>query len=210
MTRKAPEDTRRKILEAAFSEIHHTGFRNASIDGVLSNAGVTKGALYHHFASKDALGHAVVEELIGGMIRNFAAELERAPDPIDALQAWCLSPPALPLSLGCPLNNLAQELAAVDEGFRTRIEAVFGEWRAAIAAALERGRAGGSVRTNIDARAVAAFVLAALEGTVSLAKSARDEQMFRSNMRMLAAFLETLRAPAHPVDPEALGRKALQ
>lgn len=201
MTRKAPEQTRHRILEAAFSEIHQNGFRAASIETVSRRAGVTKGALYHHFPSKDALGHAVVEELLGGMIRGFAAALEQAADPIGALQAWCLAPPTLPLRLGCPLNNLAQELASVDEEFRTRIEGVFREWRSAIAGALERGRAAGTVRSDLDPGRAAAFVLAALEGSVSLAKSARDDRLFESNMRMLAAFLETLRTTAARATP---------
>lgn len=168
------------------------------MDDVIRMAGVTKGALYHHFGSKDQLGHAVVSEMIAGHVRAFGAGLEAADDPLLALREWCLSPPALPLRLGCPLNNLAQELAPVDEAFRQRIERVFRDWRSSIAAAIERGRAQGDVRPEVDPEPMAAFVLAVVEGSVSLAKSAQDEGMFHSNMRMLAAFVETLRAePGH-------------
>lgn len=196
LTRKTPQATRRRILDAAFAEIHASGFRAASVDNVMRAAGVTKGALYHHFRGKAALGHAVVSELLAERIRLFSARLESADDPLLALQEWCLSPPALPLRLGCPLNNLAQELASVDEPFRVRIEEVFRAWRASIAAALERGRARGLVRHDVEPERIAAFLLAALEGSVSLAKSAQDEQLFRSNMRMLESFLGTLRPAA--------------
>ena len=49
-----PAETRRRILEAAFAEMWRVGFRAASLEAILLEAGVTKGALYHHFRSKDA------------------------------------------------------------------------------------------------------------------------------------------------------------
>lgn len=61
---RAPDETRRKILLAAFAEIHRHGFRATSLDTIAARAGVTKGALYHHFPEKAALGHAVVEEVV--------------------------------------------------------------------------------------------------------------------------------------------------
>jgi AcrR family transcriptional regulator len=188
--------TRRRLLEAAFSEIHACGFRSASVDRMLQAAGLTKGALYHHFESKQALGQAVVSELLGGWIRQFAATLAQAADPIAALREWVEAPPWAPVRMGCPLNNLAQEMAAVDEAFRERIEEVFAAWRGAIADALRGGQKAGQVRPDLDAAQVAGFILAALEGSISLAKSARDEALFQSNMKLLSGFIEGLRRPS--------------
>jgi AcrR family transcriptional regulator len=194
--RKDAAGTRRRVLQAAFSEIHECGFHAASLDRILDTAGVTKGALYHHFESKQALGRAVVCEVLGGWIREFCDTLAKAPDAIRALREWVERPPRLPLRLGCPLNNLSQELAATDEAFRRDIEAVFAAWRRGIAAALVRAQRSGRVRRAVDAAAAASFILAALEGSISLAKSARDETLFRSNMRLLSEYIEGLRAPS--------------
>lgn len=180
---------------AAFSEIYTCGFHSASVGRMLTTAGVTKGALYHHFPSKQALGLAVVSELLGARIAQFADSLATAPDPIAALSEWVLGPPWIQVRLGCPVNNLAQEMSALDEAFRERIEAVFAAWRGAIADALRRGQASGQVRTNVDAPCAASFILASLEGSLSLAKSARDEALFFSNMKLLSEFIETLREP---------------
>ena len=57
MCAKNPDLTRAKLLEAGFQEVYEHGFRSASIDSILARAGVTKGALYHHFSSKQALGY---------------------------------------------------------------------------------------------------------------------------------------------------------
>ena len=58
-------DTRQVILEAAYEEIHVRGFQAASLSKILSSTNVTKGALYHYFPTKLALGYAVVDPLSG-------------------------------------------------------------------------------------------------------------------------------------------------
>ncbi|WP_164144447.1 TetR/AcrR family transcriptional regulator, partial [Serratia marcescens] len=49
-----PARTRTALLGAAFDEMHRSGFRGADVETILDNVGVTKGALYHHFDSKEA------------------------------------------------------------------------------------------------------------------------------------------------------------
>src|ERR1700757_244063 len=81
-----PERTRERLLQAAFREVYRSGFQSASLDAVLATAGVTKGALYYHFGSKEALGYAIVEEIIGPNLRDkWLGPLQRTSDPIDTL-----------------------------------------------------------------------------------------------------------------------------
>ena len=65
-----PERTRERLLQAASREIYRSGFQSASLDTILASAGVTKGALYYHFKNKEALGYAVVEEVISPDVRG--------------------------------------------------------------------------------------------------------------------------------------------
>ena len=58
-----PERTER-VLQAAFREARRTGFQSAGINTTLAVSNVTKRALYHHFDSKEALGYAIVDEII--------------------------------------------------------------------------------------------------------------------------------------------------
>ena len=50
--------------------MYRSGFRSADLDAILAAAGVTKGALYYHFDNKEALGYAVVDELIASNLRQ--------------------------------------------------------------------------------------------------------------------------------------------
>lgn len=58
--------TRKRLLEAAFNEIHLHGFQAASISQTLRDTGLTKGALYHHFLNKQQLEPAVIDEVMRG------------------------------------------------------------------------------------------------------------------------------------------------
>src|SRR5580693_7982091 len=101
-----PERTRERLLQAAAREIYRSGFQSASLDTILASAGVTKGALYHHFENKEALGYAVVEEVISpGVRRTWVRPLQNVKDPIDALIGIVRDIPVRPRDVcgGCEL-----------------------------------------------------------------------------------------------------------
>jgi AcrR family transcriptional regulator len=193
-----PQRTRKRLLKAAFQEIHLSGFRSADMDAILAEAGVTKGALYHHFDSKEALGYAVVDEVIADMTRNkWLHPLRNATNPLDTLVGIVQSTSMKPQDFqrGCPLNNLAQEMSPIDEGFRRRTARLFKHWHDAIARALRAGQKHGAVRSNVDPDEAATFLIAAYEGYFSLAKNSQDARVLRSGLKNLIGYLEGLRTP---------------
>jgi TetR/AcrR family transcriptional regulator, transcriptional repressor for nem operon len=199
---RAPVVTREKLLAAAFEEMYHHGFQAASLDTILAAAGMTKGALYHHFPNKTALGLAVVDEVIKPFVlRDWLSYFTRSPDdPLTAINRAIRNKIAVfvregHVSYGCPLQNLTQEMAPVDEAFRQRLNAVFDGWRAGFADALRRGQTVGTVRDDVDATKVAAFIIASAEGSFGLAKSANSMQVLRSSLEILQSYVESLRVP---------------
>jgi TetR/AcrR family transcriptional regulator, transcriptional repressor for nem operon len=195
-TRRNPERTRERLLQAAFEEIYKSGFRGTDLETILRAAGVTKGAMYHHFASKEALGYAVVDEIIANITREkWFWPLQNAKNPIDALIGIIRSTSLRPAHLrcGCPLNNLSQEMAPLNEGFRRRTAKVFGDWQRAIATALRDGRERKMVRSDVDPDEAATFLLATYEGYISLAKSFQDVAGLQAGERTMISYLESLR-----------------
>ncbi|MBF0163456.1 MAG: TetR/AcrR family transcriptional regulator [Magnetococcales bacterium] len=198
MTRN-PDETRARLLGAAFEEIHRHGFQGASLTGILARAEVTKGAMYHHFASKQELGYAVVDEVLKARLEAaFFVPLSERENFIDGLLHTMAKSMeergAMLADLGCPLNNLAQEMSPVDEGFRVRVDRLFGWWRDGLAEGLRRAIALGQVRGDIDPEGVALFYLAALEGCIGLAKNARSVEMHARCLGVLAEYVNGLRA----------------
>ena len=193
-----PDVTRDKLLKAAFEEIYRRGFQAASLDTILAKAGVSKGALYHHFPDKASLGYAVVDEFVKGLLLERWGVLEPpSGDPITALQRILRGRVAnltsREVELGCPLNNLAQEMSPLDQRFRRGVNATFDIWTDAVAKDLASGQAQGTVRKDVDARKIAAFIVASIEGSFGLAKGAQSASMLRSNLEVLSTFLESLR-----------------
>src|SRR5271156_5244162 len=138
------ERTRERLLQAASREIYRSGFQSASLDAILAVAGVTKGALYYHFRSKEALGYAVVEEIIAPDVHGkWVRPFQNVKDPIDALIGAVRRIPVTPADVrgGCQLNNLAQEMSPFDAGFRKRLATIFDAWREAVASVLREGQA---------------------------------------------------------------------
>jgi AcrR family transcriptional regulator len=195
---KDPQGTRRAVLFAAYEEIHRQGFQAASLTNILATTGLTKGALYHHFANKQQLGYAVLDEVIRPeVMERWVIPLQQEMDPIQAMIDVLLETGAAmtdkDIWLGCPLNNLAQEMSPMDEGFRLRINSLFEEWRGAIAAAMLLGKQKGKVRQEIDEHAVAAFIVGALEGCMGMAKNARSRTVLMLCGQGLVEYLSSLR-----------------
>jgi len=193
--------TRQRLLEAAFEEVYRSGFQGAGLDTILAATGVTKGALYYHFGSKDALGYAIVEEIVAALPRDkWLRPLQQDKDPIDALidivQATSVRPKDV--QGGCPLVNLAQEMSPLDERFRKRLERIFNAWQEGITTALRRGQSQGTVRRDLVPEETASFLIAMYEGYVLLAKNAQDPKVWNVGIRNIVGWLRTLRAPGHP------------
>lgn len=198
-TERNPENTRLRILIAAFEEMHRHGYQGMRVDQVLAKTGLKKGALYHHFTSKQALGYAVLEELIEKRIRELWIEpLQEFDDPLTGIHtlyerigdAWKDEF----FFLGCPLNNLAQEMSPIDDGFRKRIQDFFQFWRDRIADALQRGRQQGIVDPDVDCRQSAMFIIAAMEGALGMTKNQRDKSVYVGCGKEIKRYLESLRA----------------
>ena len=78
------EVTREKILEVAGEEMARHGYQTASTSEILKRLGISKGALYHHFASKKDLGYAVLDECFA---KHHAAMWDQALEAQDPLAA---------------------------------------------------------------------------------------------------------------------------
>ena len=191
-------DTRQIILQAAFEEMHVRGYQAASLTKILSSTNLTKGALYHYFPNKLELGYAVVDELLANQIHSqWVAPLLDAEDPIAAFMLIIIQAgqeiSEADIQCGCPLNNLAQEMAPIDDGFRSRIESIYEMWRAGIEQALAQGQQKGFVKKDINLKSVAIMIVASLEGCIGLAKNAQSKKVLYQCGQSIMDYLNGLR-----------------
>ena len=159
------------------------------MDAILAATNVTKGALYHHFDSKEDLGYAIVDEIVAKFPRDrWLLPLERSKnkDAIDALIGIVKAIPARPRDVkgGCPLVNLPQEMSQLDEQFRKRLERIFHSWEEGVATAFRRGQYQGTVRRDLIPEESASFLIAMVEGYEVLAKNAQDPKVWNLGIKI--------------------------
>ncbi|MEK7816491.1 MAG: TetR family transcriptional regulator C-terminal domain-containing protein, partial [Pseudomonadota bacterium] len=169
----------------------------ASLSNILDRTGLTKGALYHHFPDKDRLGHAVIEEVIRESLETMVfAPLRATNDPIGTLRAVIQHKAERTTSdtvvLGCPLNNLMQEMSPLDADFKRRLTEILKTWQDVVTDALKRGQKVGQVRKDVDCRAAALFIVSAFEGCIGIAKNLQSVKEFRLCMAQLVGYVEGL------------------
>jgi TetR/AcrR family transcriptional regulator, transcriptional repressor for nem operon len=193
-----PTATRQAILDAAFNLFNHNGFQATGLSEIGERAQVSKGAIYNHFPSKLELGYAIVDEVLHEHVcSHWMAPYHELQDPIEATILVMENAKVLlsecSVNLGCPLNNLVQEMASIDEGFRSRLNKLTLNWVQTVASSFERARKSGYLRSDINTTEVAGFVVSVFEGTMSLVKGAQSIDYLEQNTRQLLTYLNPLR-----------------
>jgi TetR/AcrR family transcriptional regulator, transcriptional repressor for nem operon len=199
MATRDPAATRRRLLEVGQEAVYLHGFQGASIEAILERAQVSKGAFFHHYRGKTEFGYAIVDELLAGMIAaQWVVPLSETDDVLETIahefEAGIKVLKRQRPILGCPLNNLAQEMNPLDDGFRDRTSRVFDTWRESYASALRRAQDAGTVDARVDVEDAAHMLVAQIEGTLSLARNSQDPSTLDAGARGLRAYLESLRA----------------
>lgn len=166
--RRKREETRQKLLTAAFGVFARNGYERATVDEIVRDAGFSKGAFYVHFNTKEDLFRAMLEERAGSMqaallqvidadasLRDNIRSLLAAIFEIEEQEAeW---PAAF-------MEFLAH--AGRNEEVRDRLATIFESWHKFIAEMLRVSREAGHVRTDIDIDFLARAAIALINGTL--------------------------------------------
>jgi TetR/AcrR family transcriptional regulator, transcriptional repressor for nem operon len=194
-----PERTRAKILEVAFLQILTRGFQGVSVDDIVKGTGLTKGAFFHHFPTKQALGYALVDETLKRMVaERWITPLEGFENPLEGvsvnLKRLIEAMPDEHVPLGCPLNNLVQEMSNVDPVFHEKLNAVLEFWISGVEKHMRRAKDRGLLKEGIGTRSLAEFIVMNHEGAFGMMKSYRNKRVFRSLHDSLKKYLGSVGA----------------
>lgn len=210
----AAASAREKLLDASLSLIRERGYAATTVDELCARAGVTKGAFFHHFASKDALGVAAVAHWSHHASALFQAEAYRqAPDALGRVRAYL----ALRKSLlhgdvsqfTCVAGTMVQETYASHPALRQACaDCIFGHAGTLAqdfaAAMKERGLHG-----DVTAEGLAAHTQCVLQGAFVLAKARGDGQVAVQSVEHLERYVELLFAgtPESRAKPKSRPRR---
>ena len=189
--------TRSEIMRVAFGEIYERGFHATSVDDIVAKTKVTKGAFFHYFPTKNDLGYALADEVLRDMmLRRWVKPLNAYRNPVQGMvktyRKLMEETTDEELSLGCPLNNLTQEMSAVDPVFREKLRGVLQTWIGETEKHLRRAKDEGYVRPNVDVRMAAETVVMMEEGSAALVKNLGERKVYWSLCEGFRLFMESI------------------
>lgn len=200
----APPSARERLLQAAVKLVRSQGFTATSVDQLCAEAGVTKGAFFHHFPSKDALGVAAADywsQITGAFFAS--ADFHRLADPvarvfgyIDLRIAMLQGPPE---SFSCYAGTTLQERFASSEAIRRACAASILGNAETLEVDLAAALAARSV-TGTDAPSLARHVQTVIQGAFVLAKTCDADAaaaMAREALGHLRRYFELLFNTTH-------------
>ena len=191
---------RRKLLDAALRLVREQGYSSTSVDELCAHAGVTKGAFFHHFKSKDALAVAAADHWSAMTGAFFASAPYHAhEDPLDRILGYVDLRKALVrgelAEFTCLVGTMVQEAYAVHPDIREACAASIcghaATLEADIAAAMKRYR----VRATWTAESLALHTQAVVQGAFILAKAKGDPKLATASIDHLRRYIELLFKP---------------
>ncbi|MEL6671526.1 MAG: TetR family transcriptional regulator C-terminal domain-containing protein [Bacteroidota bacterium] len=195
--------TRKEILTRIAREVAEKGFYATRADLVIRELNITKGAMYHYFPNKTAIGTALIDEVILPKMRKrweplLDETLSYTDRILKVLNNLKVQITEQSLKVGCPFNNLAQELTATNELFRGKLERILDEIRGQLSLVLTAGQTK-ELSREFEPDAVANYIIAATEGIMGMAKVKRNAAIMRQSLDMLMAYVESLRKSAEEI-----------
>ncbi|MES2873159.1 MAG: TetR/AcrR family transcriptional regulator [Bacteroidota bacterium] len=190
-------ETRANILNEAFDLIYINGYQSTSIDEIIANTQVTKGAFYYHFGSKEQMGLSVINEVIYPEIyRGFILPLKGSDKPVKDIYKMIrnilFDVPFFKVENGCPLSNLVQEMSPLIQEFGIALITITEACLAALKESLKQGRKSGKIRSGTNEEEAAYFILSGYWGIRNLGKMQNSQECYFMYLEELKRYLKSL------------------
>ncbi len=192
-----PISARIKLLDAAHQVVRRKGYAATSVDEICAAAGVSKGAFFHHFASKEALGVAAAEQWTNRAAPMFefpphtklADPLDRFLGHIDFRFAMLEGPVA---DFTCFVGTMLQESFATSDPIRVACDASISAYCERLAVDIQQALDLYDTTHAVTALGLARHTQAVLQGAFIMAKAKNDPEIARDSVAHLKQYIEML------------------
>ncbi len=190
------EETRQSIIEKSAVIFNKNGYQRTSMSTLTRALGLTKGAIYGHFADKDELAVEAFRynaQLMADRLRN-RVRLHRG--PVEKLRAYAHAFPALYDEIaatgGCPILNTATDADDAHPLLHEEVQKVLAAWEGWLIAMVNTGKESKVVRTDTDAGLFAANFMALIEGGLLMAKTVGDKRYLESSVEQIDRLIDRM------------------
>ncbi len=189
--------TKTRLLDAALRVIRAQGYSATSVDDLCAAAGVTKGAFFHHFKSKEALGIAAADYFSAFADSVFAAAPYRQlKDPVDRLLGYvdfrrAILQGQLP-DFTCLVGTMVQETYDTHPAIRDACNKSISDHAAMVEADIAQAMKARGIKAEWSAESLALYTQAVIQGAFILAKAKGGPQVAAECLDHLRRYLECI------------------
>jgi TetR/AcrR family transcriptional repressor of nem operon len=194
-SRPAESSTRERLLEAAIGLSLEKGFGDTTVAEVCERAELTKGAFFHYFNDKEAMGKAVLEQWIADGNANYGcAPFWKLADPLERVYGYIDFTAELTRTgpCGCLVGIYSQELWQSQPELRSDCEAAFTAWAEGLAQLFDEAKARHAPKASFDPRGLAYHFIAVFEGGLILARAYRRPDVVGEQLEHFKRYVKSL------------------
>jgi len=190
--------TRRKIITESLQLFSVKGYYNTSVSDILAAADLTKGGLYGHFPSKEAIWYAVYEEAVGIWKGIVFKGIRSNSDPLRRIEKFIENDMLDYLGAdifegGCFFLNMLVELSGQSALMSKQILRGFVRLSGLLRSWLEEADQKGMLQENLDLKEVSNFIIISLNGAAALYISSKDRNILDQTVQQLKFYIKQLR-----------------
>lgn len=194
-SRRINQNARDALTEAAIGLSLEKGFADMSVDEVCELAHLTKGAFFHYFKSKEALGKAILERWVAnGNAAYSVAPFWEIADPLERVFAYIDFTIEMTKSgpLGCLVGVFSQELWQSYPEIRADCEEAFTGWAEGVRQFLEEAKVHHVPRAPFDPLSLAYHFIAVFEGGLILARAFKRRELVEEQLAHFKRYVRSL------------------
>lgn len=190
------EETRQAIIEKAAVIFNKNGYQRTTMSMLTKSLGLTKGAIYGHFADKDALAVEAFRYSVQKESDRVRVRLKLHEGAVDKLRAFARTFldffDEIVQSGGCPILNTAVDSDDAHPQLYGEVRKVLTDWEGRLVSMVNAGKESGQIRPSADAELFAATFIALIEGGILLAKTIGERKYLASSVKGINLLIDQM------------------
>ncbi|WP_055435514.1 TetR/AcrR family transcriptional regulator [Lacinutrix algicola] len=192
------EITKQLIIDKAFNLFYQNGFKTTSIDKIMKETTLSKGAFYHHYKSKKELGLEVIslkveKRVVKGMIAPLKQPGNAYQIIKDVFTNRLKEFSNNEKQQGCPMNNLINEIGNNELAYQNALKNIIELWKTALVQIIERGKQEHTIKEDVSSQAVATYLISAFEGIRGIRKLYTNDTVLNEYISGLTFYLNQIK-----------------
>lgn len=189
-----------RIQTKGLELFYKNGFYNTSVDDILKELSLSKGAFYYHFQSKEDFFISIVQNLIVRKVYNLMIEpIEGNNDPFVAIERCFENALATAehnqLDYGFVLGNFITEFNGRNDEISKYLRDIYKIWEVNLVTTLQKGKTDGYIARHVDSEGVAAFLISSYMGIRVLMVEGNSKMLAYHFMQQTRQYLKSLSVP---------------